>query len=168
MKLKYLLLSLILLLVSISSYSQEPKKIGLSGSLQDNQFGILIPIWMGEKFVLAPAFDLKIAEKAGTDFAIALVPRFYFSKEKLSPYFGLKFGTFINKPYTENDVDPDTKLDILGGLAFGGEYFLSEHFSFGVEVQANLTKSDDNSYRFGNPGKINFNTGTMIAATVYF
>ncbi len=73
-------------------YSQESRQIGLSGSIQDNQFGILVPIWLGEKFVLAPAFDFKFAEKVGTDFGIALAPGIYFKKEKISPYFGFKLG----------------------------------------------------------------------------
>jgi hypothetical protein len=53
-------------------------------------------------------------------------------------------------------------------VAFGAEYFLSDSFSFGVEAQGNLTKSDENSSRFGNPGGVNFNTGAMVSATVYF
>lgn len=162
------LLPLILILVSSMLYSQESKQIGISGSIQDNQFGISVPIWLGEKFVLAPAFDLKFAEKIGTDFGIALAPRFYFKKEKISPYLSLRVGALINKPSSENEIDTETKIDLLGGLAFGGEYFLSDNFSFGVEIQGNLTKSDENSNRFGNPDGINFNTGTMISATIYF
>ena len=163
------ILPLIFMMLSSLLYSQESKKnIGISGSLQDNQFGILVPIWVGEKFVVAPAFDLKYAEKVGTDFGIALATRFYLKKEKISPYLGLRIGALINKPSSENEVDTETKLDLLGGLAFGGEYFLSDNFSFGVEIQGNLTKSDKNSNRFGNPDGINFNTGTMISATLYF
>lgn len=168
MKGKLLQLIVIFILSSTFLYSQESKRIGLSGSIQGNQFGILVPIWLGEKFAIAPAFDLKIAEKVGIDFGIALAPRFYFKKEKIAPYFGLKVGALINKPSSENVIDPKTKVDLLGGVAFGGEYFLSDNFSFGVEVQGNLTKSDKNSNRFGNPDGINFNTGTMISATIYF
>lgn len=168
MKGKLILLMLILTLSSTFLYSQESKRIGLSGSIQNSQFGILVPIWLGEKFAVAPAFDLKVAEKIGTDFGIALVPRFYLKKEKIAPYFGLRAGVLINKPSSENEVDTETKLDLLGGVAFGGEYFLSDYFSFGVEVQGNLTKSDKNSNRFGNPDGINFNTGTLISATIYF
>ncbi len=107
-------------------------------------------------------------KKLGLDIGFALAPRFYLKKEKISPYVGLKVGTLINKPSSENKIDTETKIDLLGGLAFGGEYFLSDNFSFGVEIQGNLTKSDENSYRFGNPGGVNFNTSTMISATVYF
>jgi hypothetical protein len=165
---KRLALPLIFILFSSLLYSQESKKIGISGSIQGNQYGISIPIWLGEKFVLAPAFDLKFAEKVGTDFGVALAPRYYLKKEKISPYLGLRIGVLINKPSSENNIDTETKVDLLGGLAFGGEYFLSDNFSFGVEIQGNVTKSDENSNRFGNPDGISFNIGTMVSATVYF
>lgn len=165
---KRLALPLIFILFSSLLYSQESKKIGISGSIQGNQYGISIPIWLGEKFVLAPAFDLKFAEKVGTDFGVALAPRYYLKKEKISPYLGLRIGVLINNPSSENNIDTETKVDLLGGLAFGGEYFLSDNFSFGVEIQGNVTKSDENSNRFGNPDGISFNIGTMVSATVYF
>jgi len=165
---KRLALPLIFILFSSLLYSQESKKIGISGSIQGNQYGISIPIWLGEKFVLAPAFDLKFAEKVGTDFGVALAPRYYLKKEKISPYLGLRIGVLINKPSSENNIDTETKVDLLGGLAFGGEYFLSDNFSFGVEIQGNVTKSDENSNRFGNPDGISFNIGTMVSATIYF
>jgi len=86
----------------------------------------------------------------------------------LAPYVGLKLGTILNFPSSENSVDSKTKVDLLGGLAFGAEYFFTENFSLGVEAQGNFTKSDENSFRFGNPDGLNFNTATMISATIYF
>lgn len=158
---------LIYLLISIS-FSQEARFIGLSGSVQSNQFGILLPMWLEERFVLAPAFDFKFAENIGTEFSIGIIPRWYFNDEMFAPYFGLKIGTIINIPSSKNEIDTDTKADIIGGVAFGVEYFLTEKFSFGVEAQGNITKSDKYSSRFGNPDGININTATMISATVYF
>jgi hypothetical protein len=149
-------------------FSQTNRKIGLSGSVQNSQLGISLPIWLGEKFVLAPALDFEYAEKIGTDFSIGLAPRFYLKKDKLSPYFGLKFGTSINIPSSDNTIDTKTKFDIIGGLAFGAEYFIGDNFSVGAEAQGNFTKSDKNSNRYGNPGGLNFNTATMISATIYF
>ncbi len=166
MKLK--LLTLVLILTTTLANAQESKRIGISGSIQDNQFGILVPIWYSDNFVLAPAFELKLAENIGTDVAIAVVPRYYFKKDIVSPYIGLKIGAFISKATKTNQVDPDTKLDLLIGIAYGGEYFISDNFSLGVELQGNLTKSDKSSNRFGNPGNLNFNTATMISATLYF
>lgn len=168
MKVKIFTVMFLIVSLSASLHSQDKKFIGISGSIQGNQYGILIPMWLGEKFVLAPAIDLKYAEGTGTDIGIGLSPRFYLKNDKTAPYFGLKIGALLNKPSSENEIDTDTKLDLLGGIAFGGEYFLAEKFSFGVELQGNFTKSDDKSNRFGNPGGLNFNTGTMISATLYF
>ena len=167
MKKKFIPLGLVLFLLSNLSYSQSRISIGLSGSVQSNQFGILLPIWLGEKFVLAPAFDLKFVDKTGTEFSFGLAPRFYFNHEKLAPYFGLKVGTIMNFPSSDNDIDAKI-FDILAGLAFGAEYFLTDRLSVGVEAQGNFTISDKDSDRFGNPGGLNFNTATMVSVTIYF
>lgn len=162
------LLPLILLLLTFSLYSQENKtKTGLSGTLQSNQFGILIPIWFSEKFSIVPAFYINSVEKTGTDIGISIAPRFYLKKEQVSPYIGIKAGAFINTPSSNNNINTQTNTDFFTGVAFGGEYFLSDNFSFGVEAQGNLTKSNEDSSRFGNPGGISFNTGTMISTTIY-
>jgi hypothetical protein len=162
-------LTVLLFICLISSaYSQTEKKIGLSGSIQGDQLGILVPIWLGEKFVLAPAFQINYAETIGTDIGIGVVPRFYIKKEKLAPYIGFKIGVMMNKPSSDNSIDDKTKTDILGGVAFGGEYFIGDNFSLGVEAQGNMTKSGEDSNRYGNPNGFNFNTATMISATIYF
>lgn len=158
---------LILIGVSFASFAQENTKIGLSGTLQQNDYGISVPIWMGEKFVLSPSLMVTSSEGVGTDFGIGLAPRFYLSKEKIAPYFGLKAGAIFGMPPSD-DEEAESTVDILAGVAFGGEYFLSDNFSFGVEIQGNFTQSDDNSFRYGNPGRLNFNTGTAVSATVYF
>lgn len=165
---KIIYLFLLLNLSVISSFAQNSRNIGLTASIQDNQFGILIPIRFSNMITIAPAFSVQYAEKIGTDFSIGLVPKFYLKNEKLSPYFGLKFGAAINKPSSDNEIDNDTKIDIIGGIAFGAEYFFDDNFSIGVEAQGNLTQSDKKSIRFGNPDGTNFNTATMITATVYF
>ena len=88
---------------------------------------------------------------------------------RISNNYGISTGyAAINKPSSDNEIDNDTKVDIILGIAFGAEYFLDEHFSIGVEAQGNLTQSDEKSIRFGNPDGTNFNTATMITATVYF
>lgn len=162
----------IIILIFFSSaaltHAQHSRTIGLSGTVQAGQYGIGLPIWLDQQFVLAPTFDFKYAEKAGTDFSIGLAPRFYFRNDKIAPYLGFKGGILVNIPYEENEVDREKKIDYLLGIAFGGEYFLDEKFSLGVEAQGNFTKSDEDSYRFGNPKGINFNTATMIIATFYF
>ena len=156
------------LLITNLSFAQNKLKIGLSGSIQNDQFGISVPMWLGEKFVLSPAIDFKYAEKIGSDLSIGLSPRFYLKKDKLSPYFGLNIGIAVNMPSSDNKVDTETKVDKIVGMAFGAEYFITDNFSVGIEAEGNFTKSAKNSNRFGNPGGLNFNTGTMIMATIYF
>lgn len=166
---KIIIFTLVVVLFSSNSlFSQTKGKIGLSGSIQSSQMGISLPIWLGEKFVLAPAFDFVFAEKVGTDISIGLAPRFYLKNEKLAPYFGLKAGTIINIPSSDNTIDTENIFDFIGGLAFGAEYFIGDNFSLGVEAQGNFTKSDVSSFRFGNPDGFNINTATMVSATVYF
>jgi hypothetical protein len=169
---KLIFITLIGLFVfEVSVYGQNEKEnhpFGVSSTIQSGQLGISMPVWLGEKFVLAPAVDFKYAEKVGTDISIGVAPRFYLKKEKLAPYWGFRIGTLINIPASDNEVDDQTKLDILAGLNFGGEYYLSDRFSVGIEAQGNLTKSDKNSGRFGNPGGVNINLATLIFATMYF
>ncbi|MDD4597577.1 MAG: hypothetical protein PHW35_06395 [Lentimicrobiaceae bacterium] len=156
------------LMLSAMAHAQDKTRIGLSGSIQGNQFGIMVPIWLGEKFVLAPAIDYSYAEKSGSDIGIGVASRLYLKKETLSPYVGVKAGVLLFRPYFFDESDQKTTVDLLGGVAFGGEYFLSEQFSFGVEIQGNLTKSDEKSYRYGNPGGVIFNLATQVSATIYF
>lgn len=168
MKFKTLTIALFTI-ISISCYSQEHKRtIGLSGTIQQGQFGIAIPIWTSSNVALVPAFEVKWAEKIGSDIGIGFGPRLYFKNETLAPYMGFKAGMLINIPSSKNEADDETKIDYLLGLNGGAEYFIGDQFSLGVEIQANVTKSDKNSHRFGNPDGLNFNTATMISATIYF
>jgi hypothetical protein len=127
----------------------------------------MVPFWITRKISFSPALDIRWGEKLATDFALGIVPRFYFSTEKLSPYIGLKAAVDFYLPADNNSTETKT-TDYMAGLAFGGEYFFDPRFSVGVEMQANFTKSDKNSMRFGNPGNWNFNLGTMVTANIYF
>ncbi|HBS85314.1 MAG: hypothetical protein A2W91_16030 [Bacteroidetes bacterium GWF2_38_335] len=164
MKAKFFINLAILGLLCLTGFSQDKTKIGIAGTVQDNQFGVNIPIWVGENAVLAPAFDFKYAKTQGTDIGFGLALRFYFKTEKLCPYFGLKAGALIYKVPESTSYT----LDLIGGIAYGAEYFIDDNFSFGVELQGNIAKSDEFSLRFGNPDGINFNTATMVMATIYF
>jgi hypothetical protein len=143
------------------------RAIGISGTIQSSQFGIMIPIWVAKNFSISPAIDFQWGESLGADIGIGIVPKIYFSAKKLSPYLGLRGGAIFFTPDKDNDGEAKT-TDWLVGLAVGAEYFFDPRFSIGVEAQANFTKSDENSMRFNNPGNWNFNLGTMVSANVYF
>lgn len=173
MKSKAILISLILITLTMKGFSQDSKRTGISGTLQSNQFGVMLPIWLDEHWLLAPAMDFAYAgnkTQKGLELGIALAPRYYFRKATVSPYVGLRAGAIITWMKQDNvyDSTEENTVDLLAGAAFGGEYFISEYFSLGIEVQGNATKSDNKSSSFGNPGGINFNTATMVMATVYF
>jgi len=129
-------------------------------------------IFLSKEFQLAPFIGIVSAQKVGADITIGLTPKLYFNTNRLAPFADLKIGQIINRPskdnlsVTNNGIKNTT--DILVGIGVGGEYFLSRNFSFSVEGQWNLTKSDINSNRFGNPGGINMNLATAVSASVYF
>jgi hypothetical protein len=153
-------------LAGVIAYCQEggfETKVGLSASLQSTQFDIMVPIWASDHFSIAPAFGAVWADEGGSDIHLGLVPRFFFHKDKIAPYVGARIGLLIAAP-----KGGESTTDVITGVAFGGEYFLDEYFSFGVESQINVTISSEKSARFGNPGKANLNTAAAVFATVYF
>jgi hypothetical protein len=143
--------------------STSSTRVGLSASLQNDQIDILVPIWTSDRFVIAPAFGLLWVEDGGTDIHIGLVPRLIIYKNNVAAYLGARLAVLI-----ASLNEGTSATDGLVGLAFGGECFLNEQFSVGVESQLNLTISGEDSERFGNPGKKNLNTAVAVFATVYF
>lgn len=157
---------LIILLLTGTLYSQETqnhRKFGLSASLQTDQMDIAVPIWIGDKTILAPALSILHVEDVGTDLGIGIVPKFYLRMNKVSPYVVLRAGTLFFLP-----KHSDNTFDWVAGAGFGADYFFDERFSIGVEAQLNMTISDKKSDRFGNPGGMNYNTATAIVASIYF
>jgi len=155
-----------------SSYSQDTSKIksfGISALVQDSQFDILFPIPTSELIVVAPAVGFLYASEAGSDISFGLVGRFYLNNKVVRPFLGARAGLILFSPASEDgQTEPESTTDYLVGFLAGGEYFLNESFSFGVEAQLNAAISDENSSRFGNPGGTNINTGAAVFATVYF
>ena len=152
----------------IDAQESYKRRIGISATIQESQFGFLMPIWVSQKFSIAPAIDFKYAEKIGTDYTLGVIPKFYINTEKIAPYFNLKIGAMINNPSSDNQIGSVKTTDWIMGLGFGGEYFIDERFSFGVELQGNFTKSDTRSQRFGNPGGLNFNLSSLVSVNLYF
>ena len=168
------LLVLIFLLGISTTYSQDTSKgnsFGISALVQDSQFDILFPIFLSESAVIAPALGLIYASEVGSDISLGLVGRFYLNNKVVRPFLGGRAGAIFFSPSSSDDdggADPESTTDFLVGILAGGEYFLNESFSFGIEAQLNATISDENSSRFGNPGGTNINTGAAVFATVYF
>ncbi|GIK59664.1 MAG: hypothetical protein HND39_02660 [Ignavibacteriota bacterium] len=168
-----LILFVSFLFVTESTFAQEKENsnsFGISALVQDSQFDILFPIFLSESAVLAPALGFIYASEIGSDISLGLVGRFYLTKKVVRPFLGGRAGSIFFSPASSDDggADPESTTDFLVGFLAGGEYFLNESFSFGVEAQLNATISDENSSRFGNPGGTNINTGAAVFATVYF
>jgi hypothetical protein len=163
------LLLAVLITFSSSSVAQDTthRVIGISATIQAAQSGIMIPIWIGNHFSIAPSLTLDWGKTIGTDYAIGIVPKYYFKTNKLAPYICARVGFASFAPAEENTTETST-TDLLAGIGFGAEYFFDKSFSFGVELQGNFSKSDHNSMRFGNPGGENFNFATMVSANIYF
>jgi hypothetical protein len=152
-----------------NSFAQEADSTstyGLTASFQSSQLDILVPVWISSRVSVAPEVGLAWENGTGADLHLGIAPRFYLSRNKVSPYYGLQVAMLKTIPSSGSGVTSTT--DWLAGFTFGGEYFLDNHLSFGVEAQGNFTFSDPNSSRFGNPGKTNFNTAAAVFATVYF
>lgn len=156
---------IIFLLVSpiLAGNDQSDAKVGLTASVQDNHMDILVPIWFNSHLVLTPVVGAAIVGDARKDYDLGLIARYNLKQGEAVPYLGLRFGALIGKP-----EGGDGTIDFILGPLFGGEYFLKERFSVGVEAQLNVAISDEKSYHFGNPDKTNFNTATAVFATFYF
>lgn len=139
------------------------QKIGIGASLQTTQYDIIIPIRLDKIFYLSPAISIKASEDIGNDILVGFATRFYLKDDKVSPYLGVKVGALINSPKSASSV-----TDYIAGIDGGAEYYIDSNFSIGIEGQLNFSISDNNSFRFGNPGKTNINTSTAIYAIIYF
>jgi hypothetical protein len=139
------------------------RTIGLATSLQNEQLDLIAPIWVSQRVVIAPALGIVYGESLGIDVQLGVMARYYFNNGVIAPYIGPKIGVMIFNP--ENGSGD---IDGLAGIMLGGEYYLHPQFSVGLEGQLNVIISGDNSTRFGNPGKMNINTGSAVFATFYF
>jgi hypothetical protein len=92
-----------------------------------------------------------------------MVFRYNLRVDEAVPYIGLRFGGLLASP-----EKGDGTFDMILGPLVGGEYFLRNKFSVGVEAQLNISKSDENSYRYNNPDGTNINMATAVMATFYF
>lgn len=139
------------------------QRLGLTAALQNSQMDIMLPIFLADEVALAPSVGFSSVGDKFSDFGLGLGGRFYVNRGRVSPFVSVRFGVLISSP-----KDSDSMTDIVTGLGGGGEYFISRYFSLGVEAQLNISKSSENSNRFGNPGGTNLNTASAIFATVYF
>jgi len=163
-----LIIALFLIPVFSSGQDQGTRVVnkGLTVTIQESGLGIMMQFYLSDRFILAPGFEFAYGSKVGTDMVFGLFAKgFLRDNSKIKPYWGLKAGLGY---YNPKESDTSNQIDLVFGLAAGVEYFFNENFSIGIEPQLNLTLSDDESDRFGNPGGTNINTATMLTANIYF
>lgn len=156
---KLLITALLLLFTVATGYSQNrpaEKTVGLSASLQGNQTNLSLPIWVTEDVVVAPVIGLVHEQDNFTTINLGVTPRFYRSLgNNFASYIGVQGILQYNSPEVGDDL-----TNFLIGATGGGEYFLDEHFSLGVEGQLNFLIRDSIENRLS--------TGAAITGTYYF
>jgi len=150
----FVVLALLLLLGSPARSQETTRTIGLSASIQTFQSVILVPIWISDRFIIAPGVGVDWTQNVDTDLVFALVPKFYTSMGRIAPYVSLLGGGMLNLPTGGGRV-----LDLIFGLAFGGDYFVNPKFSFGVEARVDAFVPDT--------GNINVSTGAAANVSIY-
>ena len=130
--------------------------VGISASLQSDQTNIKVPIWASENLVIAPVVGLTHIDDNYSRLNVGINPRFYQT-------LGSDFATYIGFQgllrYTSPEAG-DEDSDFLIGAGGGGEYFLDEHFSLGVEGQLNFLLEDNESNAIF--------TSAALSGTFYF
>jgi len=120
-------------------------------------------------------------ESSQTLWRVGVAGHWAFStREGLQPYFGPRFGLirYSGRMESRSDGQQDeykrSRRDWYLGLALGGEYFISRHFSIGAEVQLNYLMIGDESFE-PDPGPSSaesssslFMNNGLIAARFYF
>jgi hypothetical protein len=138
---KTTLISIALILAVSATHAQNRPAsgtIGISASLQSNQTNLKIPIWADDNVVIAPIFGLVHEFDSNTTLNFGINPRFYQD-------LGDDFATYIGGQGIIQRFSPefgDESTNFLFGAVGGGEFFLDEHFSIGVEGQLNYLLDD--------------------------
>lgn len=152
----FLVLLLFIATTSMGQNRAGAGSVGLSASVQSSQTNLQLPIWVNENITIAPVFGFNHQTDSFTSINVGVAPRFY---QSLGSDFASYIGARGMLQHTSPEVgEEDTDL-LLGGTG-GGEYFLDEHFSMGVEGQLNLLFNDNSDNALS--------TGAAIIGTYYF
>lgn len=156
--------ALFLLLTTQAMAQKEPGTIGITASIQNNQYNYILPYWVDTNLIVAPTFALLKASDISLDIEAGIIAKAFIKQtENWGQYIGVKAAILYFDPENRS-----TQKDFLGGLAYGAEYFFHDKVSLGAELQFNATISDKTSHRFSNPNGVNFNTATAIYISFYF
>ena len=141
----------------------ERGAMGLAVGVQNADTGIRLPIWVNEDIVITPGLSLVSVSDAATDLALGLQIRRNLRAGDAVPYIGVGANVLTAMP-----EEGDNVTDFLFSGVLGGEAFLRESLSIGVEAQLNVGISDETSARFGIPDGTIVSTGSVIYGAFYF
>ncbi len=137
--------------------NQANRKWGLGATFQGGQTLIIVPVWLGQRFVLGPLLSATHTENVNLSINAGLATRIYPKMSRIAPFWGVAATANINKP--QNGGNSLTTW-LLGGY-FGGEFFINHRFSFSIQpgIWASFPP---------NSGPITITTATFLFGTIYF
>ncbi|MEJ5350869.1 MAG: outer membrane beta-barrel protein [Melioribacteraceae bacterium] len=168
-----------LLLASTSLFAQDSNQgkfgLGIDGVDSPN---LLAKYYVSDEFatefmlgfdIYSPGGDAPRGQTkvTGTAFRVGLDGLYNFKVGKVTPYIGaevlyqnMKEGGFFA-------VEPDAKSELFANLVLGAEYFIDNHFSFGIKhrigadikFSRDIPKEETDTY---------FKTSTQLTARFYF
>jgi len=143
----------IILFILFSMYGFAQSRTAVMASVAQDE-NLLQMSFRSGKFAYIPSFGIHSVTKAGTDFSINLIPRFYTSSDVTSPFISVRIGYLR--------VAAANKNFLLLGLGFGGEHLINNSLAVGVELMLNYNKD------LGEKGIDEFITTPKIFVAVYF
>ncbi|MFA7326752.1 MAG: hypothetical protein WC121_08825 [Candidatus Kapaibacterium sp.] len=161
---KLILLTMLLPFLLLAEEKVEKPDMGFTVVVQQSTFDLQIPMWLSDRFILAPAIGTRYQDNLGTEIDFGLGARIFTNDKSARPYFGLKAGLI----YTSFEANTPSLMDIIVGPSYGVEYFFNSNISLGIEGQLNFVFFDENSLRFSNPSGLNINTAAVLFASIYF
>lgn len=167
---------LLLFIFSFTGISQHPAvfrmqnegRIGLAATFETGHTGVMVPVWLTNRFVIAPIASFSYFQKKDLDLTMGVATRHYTLRDEMAFYFGFRVGSYLLIPFKEEEPDNDRQTDLFAGAQIGMEYFLVKQLSLGLEVQGNFIQSDERSMRFKNPGGVGVKVVPVLMATFYF
>lgn len=168
-----------LLMASTSLFAQDSNKgkfgLGIDGVDSPN---LLAKYYVSDQFatefilgfdVYSPGGDAPIGQTkvTGTTFRVGLDGLYNLKLGKVSPYIGAEVLFQTQKEGGFYVKEPDSKNEIFANLVLGAEYFIDDHFSFGVKhrIGADIKLSRDIPYE---ETDTYFKTSTQVTARFYF
>ncbi len=166
---QFLFLSIVILFTTIlTAQSERSGKfgIGYSGNLSSSTNAITTTIWVTDKTVVEPQFGFNRVEdenSSATMYRLGLGVLYNLTETEILPYLGFRITAAIASG------DDDSYTDMIYSFVFGGEYFMSDHFSAGAEVRLNYADTDDKfspMFNIGNASIIS--TEQVLNVKLYF